>query len=580
MEGGSLSSPGMGIGPGGYFFMRGGSAVFADAIHVTSDLRGPGFAQFSGGSVSVGSISAASSEKDAFHHVSITGSVSITTSAIHIDPHSDLRLNGGTIHTGTIYQNGTLVVGGITPTTSRIAGMDLGRDSRSTINATLSVSGVITNPYGAPIEGTGTIQILSAARFRGLGIVDPTVVNSGTLTASTGNLILRGPVTNAGTLEVEPFAGLFITQPLSNTGDIRIGASGALSVSSALSVNPGRSVVISGGLLSATNFTNFGSFSGFGQISGGVVNFGSMTFVGPSQIIGNLTNTTNGRIMVRNDRVLVTGMGTNNGSITVANGTIIFDGGLGLAATAGSVTLGSDGAVLASYVRQNAVVLDGGPGTPAIITSRRRAFGGDTSVIRALTIMGPVAAPNGRWDLGDAALIIDHDGASPFATVRDYIVAGYAGGAWSGTGLTSSAAASAPGRGLGYAEAGALFNTFPTTFAGQPIDNTSVLVAYARYGDANLDGTVNLQDFNRLAASFGQSNRFWQHGDFNYDGTINLQDFNRLAGNFGLSAAGPGVTPQDWANLAAAVPEPALGAAVVAFLTVIRPRRRRATLPI
>mgnify|MGYP003578635410 CR=1 FL=1 len=49
----------------------------------------------------------------------------------------------------------------------------------------------------------------------------------------------------------------------------------------------------------------------------------------------------------------------------------------------------------------------------------------------------------------------------------------------------------------------------------------------------NLDGLVNLSDFNILATNFGQSNRTFSRGDFNYDGTVNLQDFNILASRFG-----------------------------------------------
>ena len=64
------------------------------------------------------------------------------------------------------------------------------------------------------------------------------------------------------------------------------------------------------------------------------------------------------------------------------------------------------------------------------------------------------------------------------------------------------------------------------------------------FGDANLDGVVNLNDFNVLAANFGQSNRTWEQGDFNEDGTVNLSDFNLLAANFGkqIEPAPPGTT--------------------------------------
>ena len=60
----------------------------------------------------------------------------------------------------------------------------------------------------------------------------------------------------------------------------------------------------------------------------------------------------------------------------------------------------------------------------------------------------------------------------------------------------------------------------------------------ASFGDANLQGSVNLTDFNTLAANFGQSGMTWQQADFNGDGIVNLTDFNLLAGNFGVARAG------------------------------------------
>jgi subtilisin family serine protease len=63
-------------------------------------------------------------------------------------------------------------------------------------------------------------------------------------------------------------------------------------------------------------------------------------------------------------------------------------------------------------------------------------------------------------------------------------------------------------------------------------------------GDANRDRRVNLDDFNTLAANFGQNFRGWEQGDFNYDNFVNLSDFNLLAARFGTTlAAGASASP-------------------------------------
>ena len=153
------------------------------------------------------------------------------------------------------------------------------------------------------------------------------------------------------------------------------------------------------------------------------------------------------------------------------------------------------------------------------------------------------------------------------------IASGYAGGSWNGQGIISSNA-NASQFGVGYAEAASLASV-PAIFG--TVDADAILIRLTRYGDANLDGTVNLSDFNRLAANFGSTTGDWSQGDFNYDSNVNLSDFNRLAANFGLSAAGPTVTPEDWARLGAAVPEPgSLALLSAGALLGLRRRRRHA----
>jgi hypothetical protein len=154
--------------------------------------------------------------------------------------------------------------------------------------------------------------------------------------------------------------------------------------------------------------------------------------------------------------------------------------------------------------------------------------------------------PQGTLDLKNNPMIVDYSGTSPVSDVRELLKHAFnADGApnyWTDFGITSSTAAAvaqttAFKTAIWYGEATDLFTTFPATFEGQSVDNSTVLLKYTYAGDANLDGWVNLQDFNRLASNFGQSNRRSIHGDFNYDGNVNLQDFNWLANNFGAGTS-------------------------------------------
>ena len=103
------------------------------------------------------------------------------------------------------------------------------------------------------------------------------------------------------------------------------------------------------------------------------------------------------------------------------------------------------------------------------------------------------------------------------------------------SGIVSSSVAGTPGTTLGYAEASSVFTDFPATFAGESVDNTSVLVRFTYGGDANLDRHVDTVDFNVLAANFSQSAKTFSQGDFSYDGKVDTIDFNLLASNFSTS---------------------------------------------
>jgi hypothetical protein len=143
-------------------------------------------------------------------------------------------------------------------------------------------------------------------------------------------------------------------------------------------------------------------------------------------------------------------------------------------------------------------------------------------------------------DLADNDMVLDYTGASPMPGIIAVLIAGFNAGGWNGaSGIVSSVAALGTNTSIGYAEATDLFTVFPATFAGRSVDNTSVLLKYTYNGDANLDGAVDLSDFNKLAANFGASPRRWVHGNSNFDAVVNLQDFNRLAANFGQGGLAP-----------------------------------------
>jgi hypothetical protein len=319
-------------------------------------------------------------------------------------------------------------------------------------------------------------------------------------------------------------------------GTLALGAAGAGTGDLFVAVNGVGTADITGGTVT-TDFIRVGH----GTTSTGRLN------------IGGTANVT-----ARNSTL--TGLGFNGtlggvGIINVSGGNFTAGAVTGL----GSITV-SGGNMVATSIQQPVVTVSGGT---VQVAPNGTAAG--TSRINTLGISG-----SGRFDLTNNALVVDYTGASPLADVRADIASAYAAGAWTGPGLTSTSANNST-HGVGYAEASSL-TTVPEIFG--TVDADAVLARYTRYGDADLNGTVNLQDFNRLAANFGSNSATWDQGDFNYDSTVNLSDFNRLAANFGQTAAGTSVTPEDWANLASAIPEPS-SVALLGFGALATMRRRR-----
>ena len=167
-----------------------------------------------------------------------------------------------------------------------------------------------------------------------------------------------------------------------------------------------------------------------------------------------------------------------------------------------------------------------------------------------------VIAPTGRLDLKNNAVIVR---SGNFATIQGYVITGYNGGAWDGYGINSSSAASDPDH---LTAVGVINNADAqlTEFHEVAVSNLEVLVSYAYYGDANLDGYVDDTDLTQMALGTAGLGAGWYFGDFNYSGAVDAADYALYTASF---------------NALHPVPEPGVvGLLAVGALACLRRGRR------
>jgi fibronectin-binding autotransporter adhesin len=447
---------------------------------------------------------------------------------------------------GTFNNNAMLTFNGATNETSGIINVN------STINFTdFTNNGVINIASGASITSTGSTLYLGGGSRVYIGT-----------SANPGGAI---NLTNGATLEVNG-ALLVNDGTISGTTDVNYGGTaegtgtyGPVNVTFGGVFQPG----ISSTSIIAGNNTSVSALSGDGTIDN-VAAAGNITL----NVNTSVANSFSGTIQNSNGTL---GLNLNGGSLTllthpVSGGNSINTYSGGTTITSGSLIIGAINAFPAGTpVLDNGSFLIYANSTIGQITgSGNLTVGSNTAT--AIATLAPKSGistlatltinTGSKLDVTNNDLIIHNGTLSQTAAL---IASAYHAGAWDGaTGITSSLAAiSAHGSvtlGVG---------TGLSSFDGQSVLPTDILVKYTWLGDANLDGIVNSSDLSAMSSA----GTTWQTGDFNYDGKVNADDYALyMLGN----AESGGV------NISSTLPEPGilLAASGLVLATMSRGRRR------
>jgi autotransporter-associated beta strand protein len=392
--------------------------------------------------------------------------------------------------------------------------------------------------FGNNVKGelqTGSVGLYSPAGTGKLIVTAGDATLAGTLTTqtttggyselnlrnnSTGNATFGNDIEVAGT-------GLAVLNPLGNApigaiigmGNLKIGAGQELGIYDA------------SGNVHAAAFNSVTLTGGNATFSPRTANFGTAGTVGGDLLLGSITELApNSSITMTGLRTLtLTGSNSYTGGTTVVAGTLVTN----------------------TNFSNGTLTINGGKAKVAAKATNNDPSG--TTTVPSLTI-----ALGATLDLTNNSAVINYT-TSPLTDIRGQLLSGYANGAWTGTGLSSSSAQAAA--------SGAIKTAIGYTDTG-----TALMLKYTVSGDANLDGVTNALDFNALASNFGQpSADRWNKGDFNYDGVVNTGDFTALAQNF--NAILP-ATPPPAPALGSLVPEPT-SLAMLGLLTVITRRRHQ-----
>ncbi len=533
------------------------------------------------------------------------GTVNMTGNAITAN---NLLLNTGTLQnlsayyatytaTGTtaaIVKNsaGTFVLGGSNNFTSAIT-ISAGDLSPATTNA-FGVSGNVVTITGG--TNTGALQLTYGTTTpnpiiiagRQPGTTAAAILNSAGTNTLSGSV---GTAISGNQYNVESDAGLLVlasgfTNNQSGTAnDVRyLNLSGAgnglisgVVADNGSATNPARTSINMIGpgtwALSGAN-----TYSQPTTISGGILAIGNntasgtagtsaVTVTGTGAIAMNRSDATSfANVITGTGGVMQTGSGTTTltgalsytGPTTVTAGKLILPVALltpssPLTVTSGSALISTSASSSTNVIAANVGgITVGATGKLALSAANRATNKAKVVITPNLSITGA-----GTFDLVDNDLIIN--GGTTIAQVTAMLAAGELKTSSTTPLVALGSLVNSDGQG------GSLYSTFD----GQAVSSTAVLVRYTYLGDTNLDGVVDANDLANTLAGLNGGLTGWANGDFNYSGTVTTADvtllLNSLA-NQGAPLGNPG-------GPSGAVPEPSGLAFLVPAAVLFRRRR-------
>ena len=261
------------------------------------------------------------------------------------------------------------------------------------------------------------------------------------------------------------------------------------------------------------------------------------------------------------------GSGSGTGTVTVTTGTQLNITGATTVSSSSSLIVNGGAVTTKNLSAAGTVSITAGEIQIAAASSFN-----SLNAINTLSIMG-----TGTLDLANTDLDIQN---STLPTITNDVRSGYAGGTWTGNGITSAAAAtdtshrSALGVIINNDGSGhALFGSGTTMglFDGANPGINDILVKYTYFGDANLDGRVDGSDYTRIDNGFNNHLTGWFNGDFNYDGIVDGSDYTLIDNAFNTQAS-----PLAQIASETPVPEPTsiIGMSLMAMLALRRRARR------